>query len=92
MGRTVWREKKMKKAVWVISFIPLILTAAALQFMPDLVPAHYDFSGKISYVFVGVLLIIIANIIPKSRRNHSVGVRISWSLYKKKVAVLYRVQ
>ena len=37
----------MKKAMWIISFIPLALTAAALQFLPDTVPMHYDLAGNI---------------------------------------------
>ena len=36
----------MKKAMWILSFIPLIGTAIVLQFMPDQVPMHYDFEGK----------------------------------------------
>ena len=47
MGRTVWREKKMKKLMWILSFVPCVITAIVLQFMPDMVPVHYDFSGKI---------------------------------------------
>ena len=37
----------MKKAMWIISFIPLALTAAVLQFLPDTVPMHYDLVGNI---------------------------------------------
>lgn len=37
----------MKKAMWILSFIPLIGTATVLQFMPDQVPMHYDFEGNI---------------------------------------------
>lgn len=37
----------MKKAMWILSFIPLIGTAIVLQFMPDQVPMHYDFEGNI---------------------------------------------
>ena len=37
----------MKKAMWIISFIPLALTAAVLQFLPDMVPMHYDLAGNI---------------------------------------------
>lgn len=37
----------MKKIIWVITFIPLILTCVVLQFMPDRVPMHYGISGEI---------------------------------------------
>lgn len=37
----------MKKIMWFISIIPLFITVIMLQFIPDLVPMHYDFSGKI---------------------------------------------
>lgn len=174
MGRTVWREKKMKKLMWILSFVPCVITAIVLQFMPDMIPVHYDFSGKIDrwgsryekmifpiviliitlfwqilisyferkaektdvdkdraealsnvkflsvlaiimaliYVIIncvslyssyieasikatkasvdigklsnilwGILLIVIGNFIPKTRKNSLIGVRISWSMY-----------
>ena len=39
----------MKKALWLVSFIPLIITAVALKFFPDgtKVPMHYDMAGNI---------------------------------------------
>ncbi len=37
----------MKKAMWAISLFSFIITAAAVQFMPDSVPMHYDIAGKI---------------------------------------------
>lgn len=37
----------MKKVMWIVSIIPLIITAVVLQFMPDSVPMHYDASGAI---------------------------------------------
>ena len=37
----------MKKAMWIISFIALAVTAIVLQFMPDQVPMHYDAVGNI---------------------------------------------
>ena len=37
----------MKKIMWIISFVSLAGTALALQFMPDLVPMHYDAFGNI---------------------------------------------
>ena len=37
----------MKKILWAVSCISLIGTAIVLQFLPDRVPMHYDFSGNI---------------------------------------------
>lgn len=37
----------MKKVMWIVSVIPFIITAIALQFMPDSVPMHYNISGEI---------------------------------------------
>lgn len=41
------RNIKLKKAMWIISIIPLIITMVILRNMPDSVPMHYDMSGKI---------------------------------------------
>lgn len=32
----------MKKAIWIIAVIGLVLTAAALPFLPETVPVHFD--------------------------------------------------
>lgn len=37
----------MKKAMWTISMLSLILTALVLQFMPSSMPIHYNMAGKI---------------------------------------------
>ena len=37
----------MKRTVWLISSLPLVITAVALQFMPDTVPLHYNAAGEI---------------------------------------------
>ena len=37
----------MKKIMWAVSCIALIGTAAALQYMPEVVPLHYDLAGNI---------------------------------------------
>lgn len=164
----------MKKLMWGISILSLVLTAIVLQFMPDSVPMHYDLAGnidrwgskyenflfpvtilflsicwhlftahyekkaakasaekeraealsnakvlkivgvsmaamftimqgfilysayveaninaaqayvdigKISYILIGVMLIILGNYMPKTKQNHIVGVRASWTMY-----------
>ena len=47
MGRTVWREQKMKKLMWIISLISVAITAAAVTILPDRVPMHSDIAGNI---------------------------------------------
>lgn len=37
----------MKKVMWIISFVPLVITAVVLGFMPDKVPMHYNSEGVI---------------------------------------------
>ncbi len=37
--------------------------------------------GKVSFIMIGILLIVIGNMMPKTRMNHVIGVRISWSMY-----------
>ncbi len=37
----------MKRAMWIISIFSIVMTAVAVQFMPDLVPMHYNFEGEI---------------------------------------------
>lgn len=164
----------MKKAMWIISMLSLILTAVVLQFMPASVPMHYNLAGeidrwgskyeklifpiiilavslfwqlfisyykkkatkttiekeraealtnakvlkiaglsmaslftimqafslygayveantaamqahidigKVSCILVGVILIILGNFMPKTKKNHVVGIRVSWSMY-----------
>ena len=37
----------MKKVMWFISLIPLVVTSFILQFFPDKIPMHYDLEGNI---------------------------------------------
>ncbi len=150
----------MKKLMWAISILSLVLTTIVLQFMPDSVPMHYNLAGnvdrwgskyenllfaahfekkaakaaaekeraealsnakvlkivgasmaamftimqgfilysaymeaqvnasqshadigKVSCILAGAVLIILGNYMPKAKKNHIVGVRISWSMY-----------
>lgn len=36
---------------------------------------------KITAILMGVMLIVLGNFMPKTKRNHMVGMRIKWSLY-----------
>lgn len=37
----------MKKVMWLVSLIPLVITGITLSFLPDTVPMHYDAEGVI---------------------------------------------
>ena len=37
----------MKKLMWIISIVPLVVTAVVLQFLPESVPMHYDMAGNV---------------------------------------------
>ena len=164
----------MKKVIWTFAVLPVVVTAVALRFMPDIVPLHYNFAGEIDrwgskyehflmpvflivwvilmqvityfqekkiedeptpreqasrrnnikvvrivtivfeifwlilicwmlwtskenanietaqastsigqfiWIAMGILLVVIGNILPKSRMNSVVGVRTTWSMY-----------
>lgn len=46
----------------------------------DVNDAHIGI-GKISCILIGIMLVILGNYMPKTKRNHIVGVRVSWSMY-----------
>lgn len=37
----------MRKALWILATLPLAVTACVFQFLPDKIPAHYNFAGEI---------------------------------------------
>lgn len=37
----------MKKLMWIVSIGSMIITAIAMQFMPESVPMHYDMAGNV---------------------------------------------
>lgn len=36
----------MKKIMWIVATIPMVVTSVVLQFMPDIIPMHHDFAGN----------------------------------------------
>lgn len=38
----------MKKALWIVSMLPLIATAVIMQFLPEKIPMHFDSAGNIN--------------------------------------------
>ena len=55
----------MKKLTWGIALFPLMATAAAVNFLPEKVPVHYNAAGKIdnwgsrNFAFIFPLIILI---------------------------------
>ena len=41
------RKTKKIKLLWIVTFLPVIITIAVIPFMQDSVPMHYDFNGNI---------------------------------------------
>ncbi len=37
----------MKKVLWIVSLLPLVITAFLLQYLPDKIPMHFDGAGNI---------------------------------------------
>ena len=58
----------MKKLTWGIALLPLMATAAAVNFLPEKVPVHYNAAGEIdnwgsrnfAFIFPLIILIITA--------------------------------
>ncbi len=36
-----------KKLLWIVTVLPMLVTAVVLRFMPDRIPMHYDLAGNI---------------------------------------------
>ena len=36
----------MKKIMWIVAMIPVVVTSVVLQFMPDVIPMHHDLEGN----------------------------------------------
>lgn len=37
----------MKKIIWIVSFVPLLITLIVMQFLPSQVPMHFDLNGEV---------------------------------------------
>ncbi len=70
------RKTKKFKLLWIVTLLPLIITAAAIPFMQDKVPMHYDFNGNIDRWgskyenFIFPVIIIILSIFWQCFINH----------------------
>ena len=36
----------MKKIMWIVAMIPVVVTSVVLQFIPDVIPMHHDLEGN----------------------------------------------
>lgn len=56
------------KILWIITFLPTLITIVVIQFMADQVPAHYDAMGNVNRIgskyenFIFPVIIIVATI------------------------------
>ena len=58
--------KMMKKIMWIMAMIPVVVTSVVLQFMPDVIPMHHDLAGNTdrwgskteSFIFPIIILFI----------------------------------
>ena len=48
----------MKKLMWIVSVIPLVFTAVALQFMPDTTWRKSNRFGAIAMIAAGILTVV----------------------------------
>ena len=87
----------MKKIMWIVAMIPVVVTSVVLQFMPDIIPMHHDLEGntdrwgsktesfifpaKVSCILCGIIFIVLGNFMTKAKRNAVVGVRTVWSMH-----------
>ena len=57
---------RMERRIWISAILPMIITAIVLQFMPDMVPAHYDANGVVDrwgtkyeqFIFPGIIILL----------------------------------
>lgn len=57
-----------------------ILYSAYVEVSVNSAQAYVDI-GKVSCILMGVMLIILGNYLPKTKKNHIAGLRVSWSMY-----------
>lgn len=56
----------MKKIMWIVAMLPVIVTSLVFQFIPDTIPMHHDLAGNTdrwgnkaeSFIFPAVILVI----------------------------------
>lgn len=75
---------KAKKTIfYLLMFLPLVMVLIALQFLPDIIPLHYDFKGQIDRwgskyemfifpaltVIFGIFLIIVTKVVARQEKQ-----------------------
>ena len=78
----------MKKTVWLLAVLTLMVTLIPLQTMPALLPVDYSIGGEVrrwgsksSYLILPMVTLLITLLLPKTRKNRNVGVRLPYSRY-----------
>ena len=62
--------------MWAVPVISLVIAS-------QMYPYHLGYDVNVEYVsklFIGVVLIIIGNYLPKARQNYTIGIRTPWTL------------
>ena len=61
---------------WIIPFVSCLLMISI--FVESL--GYSMMSGLLAQIFMGVVMIVIGNYLPKTRRNYIIGIRLPWTL------------
>lgn len=75
--------KKKKMFFYILMFLPLLINILALPFLPEKIPAHYDFNNEvtrwgskyesllypIATIFMGIFLLAMAKYVKKTEEN-----------------------
>lgn len=70
-------RKALEMVLWICPAVSLIagyssLSAALGMTLPDV--------NTLMHIFIGVLLIILGNFLPKCKQNYTIGIRVMWAL------------
>lgn len=81
----------MKKAIWIITALQIIITGVAVRLMPDTVPTHYDISGRIDgfgskYTYLIMPLVTVGSVLMFAAISHSMTKKAAASKDEKKTA------
>lgn len=68
--------KMLKLVMWFVPVISLFIAATMYPYNLGY-DVNIEFAAKL---FVGVVLIIIGNYLPKARQNYTIGIKIPWTL------------
>ena len=61
---------------WIIPFVSCLSMISI--FGESL--GYFMMSGLLGQIFMGIIMIVIGNYLPKTRRNYTIGIRLPWTL------------